>query len=232
MSLSIRSPQYIIPKLIAGRPVDVQFAKLQKPFLRWARHQIVKACVTAAVGPYERYGLQRPNFPVLSRHPTLNTTILDRIRHGKVRARPGITKADGNTVYFADGTSRDFDTIVWATGFKLGAPFLEEVCPGWGDATQLPLFHKMMLADIPDIFFIGLIQPVGCIWVLADLQAKVAAAEILGKWKRPDNMVTQIEQQSRRDAKRYKASHRHAVQVDTYEYRGELNGILREALTE
>ncbi|WP_161784958.1 NAD(P)-binding domain-containing protein, partial [Hoeflea sp. BAL378] len=178
VSLSIRSPQYILPKLVGGRPVDVQFAKLHKPLFRWARDLIIRAALAADVGPYTRYGLQQPDFPVLSRHPTLNTVILDLIRHGKVRPRMGIAGASGRTVRFADGSEDDFDAIVWATGFKLGAPFLRDVCPNWSDAVTVPLYHKMMLADAPGLYFIGLIQPVGCIWVLAELQARVAVAEI------------------------------------------------------
>lgn len=229
VSLSIRNPQVIVPKLVGGRPLDVQFAKLHRPGIRWARDYLLRLGLAALVGPYERYGLQQPGGPVLSHHPTLNTDILDRIRHGKVTARPGISEANGRSVMFADGSGSEFDAIIWATGYRIGASFLSEVCPDWADATQVPLYLKMMLADIIDIYFIGLIQPVGCIWVLADLQARVAAAEITGAWTRPGDIAARIEQETRRHAKRYKASPRHAIQVDTYPYSGELKAILRAA---
>ncbi|MCY0095381.1 flavin-containing monooxygenase [Hoeflea ulvae] len=226
VSLSIRSPQVIVPKLVAGRPLDVQFAKLRKPHLRWARDGLLKLGLTLLVGPYERYGLQQPRGRVLSHHPTLNTVILDRIRHGMVTGRPGVRSAAGREVTFTDGTRADFDVIIWATGYRLGAPFLGDVCPDWNEAAQVPLYLKMMLADVPDLFFIGLIQPIGCIWVLADQQAKLAAAEISGAWRRPADIKARIERDNRRDAKRYKASLRHAVQVDTHEYAAELDKVL------
>lgn len=229
VSLSIRNPQVIVPKLISGRPVDQQYAKLHRPCFRWARDGILKLFLPLLVGPYSRYGLQTPDFPVLSRHPTLNTAILDQIRHGKVTPRTGIVRCHGNTMSFSDGTSQDFDAIVWGTGFMFDVPFIGDVCPDWGEATRISLYHKMMLADVPDLSFIGLIQPVGCIWVLAELQAGVAAAEITGAWKRPGDIKAQIDGQLRRDAKRYKASRRHAIQVDTYEYTRELGAILRAA---
>ena len=229
VSLSIRSPQVIVPKLVGGRPVDVQFAKLHRPHIRWARDYLLKLGLTSVVGPYERYGLQQPTGPVMSHHPTLNTDILDRIRHGNVTVRPGLTMTRGQSVTFADGASAEFDTIIWATGYRFEAGFLEEICRGWSDATQLPLYLKMMLADRDDLYFVGLIQPIGCIWVLADLQAKVAAAEISGAWKRPDDVAARIERELHRDAKRYKASRRHAVQVDVYGYSAELTSILRAA---
>ncbi|MCY0147252.1 NAD(P)-binding domain-containing protein [Hoeflea sp. G2-23] len=229
VSLSIRSPQVIFPKIVGGRPVDVQLAKLQKPRLRWARDFILKAFMWLAVGPYQRYGLQQPNFPILSRHPTLNTAILDHIRHGRVMARPGIRSSSNTNVTFVDGSDGDYDVIIWATGFKLSVPYLNEICGNWPDSIRLPLYLKMMLADVSDVFFIGLIQPIGCIWVIADLQAKVAAAAISGAWQRPDDIAARIEREAHRDAKRYKASPRHAVQVDGREYSAELENILRSA---
>lgn len=228
VSLSIRSPQVIVPKLIAGRPVDVQFSKLRKIQSRWLRDTLLKLGVRLAVGPYDRYGLQEPQGRVLRQHPTLNTDVLDRIRHGTVTMRRGISSANNRMVKFSDGASDEFDTIIWATGYRLGTTYLSHVCPDWSEAQQVPLYLKMMMADVPGLFFIGLIQPVGCIWVLADLQAKIAASEISGKWQRPSDMAMLIERDNRRDALRYKASPRHAVQVETYEYQGELEAVLKE----
>lgn len=227
VELSIRSPQVIVPKLFGGRPIDRQFAKLSKPSLRWIRDLGLKVGVSLLVGRYADYGLEQPRGRVLSHHPTLNTDILDRIRHGKVKPRRGIREIEGRTVKFVDGASADFDVIIWATGYRLGAPFLEGVCPDWSEAAQVPLYLKMMMADLPNLFFVGLIQPVGCIWVLADLQAKLAAAEISGTWKRPDDMAALIERDNRRDARRYKASPRHAVQVEVHEYTEQLKAALR-----
>lgn len=229
VSLSIRSPQVIVPKLIGGRPVDRQFAKLQKPYFRWARDVLLKIALKLVVGPYDRYGLQQPRGRVLSHHPTLNTDILDRIRHGKVIARPGIISSQGRSVAFADGSRSEFDAIIWATGYRHGARFLDGVCPDFADVLQVPFYLKMMTPSVADLFFVGLIQPIGCIWVLADLQAKIAAAEISGRWKRPDDMADRIAGELRRDARRYKASPRHAIQVETYEYKAELEAVLRTA---
>lgn len=229
VSLSIRSPQVITPKLVMGRPLDVQFAKLHKPYFRWARDRILKLLLPILVGPYARYGLQQPRFPVLSRHPTLNTMILEQLRHGKVTPRVGIARAAGNIVGFEDGTEGEFDTIIWATGFRIEVPFLDDVLPDWGNATQVPLYLRMIPPGQAGLYFIGLIQPVGCIWVAADLQARLAAAEVAGTWQRPDDMAAQIQRDLKRDARRYKSSHRHAIQIDMHEYCGKIRGELRKS---
>lgn len=229
VSLSLRSPQVIIPKLVGGRPVDVQFRKLHKPNFRWARDWLVERIVKFTVGPYARYGLPEPDFPFLSRHPTLNTDILECIRHGKISVRRAIRSAEGGKIGFSDGTSAGFDTIIWATGFRLGVPFLKQISNDWDDVAQVPLYLRMLPETEPNLYFIGLIQPVGCIWVAADLQARLAAAEISGAWKRPADIGARIARDMRRDAGRYKASRRHAIQIDIHEYTGEIEAELAKA---
>ncbi len=229
VSLSLRGPQVIIPKLVGGRPVDVQFKKLHKPIFHWARGWLVEKIVRFTVGPYAHYGLPEPDFPFLSRHPTLNTDILERIRHGKIQVRPAISSAQGPDIIFSDGARDQYDTIIWGTGFSLGVPFLKQVSDDWDDVAQVPLFLRMLPETEPNLYFIGLVQPVGCIWVVADLQARLAAAEISGAWRRPADIGARIARDMRRDEGRYKASRRHAIQIDIHEYTAEIEAELARA---
>ena len=50
--------------------------------------------------------------------PVVNNLLLYWIHHGRIAARPGISRIDGRTVHFVDGTSTEFDTIIWATGSR------------------------------------------------------------------------------------------------------------------
>ena len=50
----------------------------------------------------------------------------------------------------------------------------------------------MMHADYGNLYFIGLFQPIGCIWPMADYQAKIACLEILGRYRRPNDMAAAI----------------------------------------
>jgi hypothetical protein len=49
-------------------------------------------------------------------------------------------------------------------------------------------------------------QPLGCIWPGAELQSKIVARELTGKWKRPKNMAELCERE---------VTHPHMKQVDT-----------------
>jgi hypothetical protein len=46
----------------------------------------------------------------------------------------------------------------------------------------------MLHPTIGNLYFIGLFQPLGCIWPGSELQSKIMARELAGKWKRPDNI--------------------------------------------
>lgn len=67
----------------------------------------------------------------------------------------------------------------------------------------------MMHRRIPNLFFIGLFQPIGGIWRLADHQARIA-----GQPQRPADIEARIADQVR--------SPRHALEVDYHDFRAEL----------
>lgn len=223
VGLSLRTPQYIVPKTVFGRPIDVQYNKLQK-FPRFLRNAILRFGFKLYLGPYYRYHLPQPEEGVLATHPTLNSDILEQLTHGTVTTRPATVAAKGNTVFFEGGGSGEFDAIIWATGYKTEFPFFKGGQFDWSDKTSLPLYMKMMPAGIDDVFFIGLIQPLGCIWALADLQAELAALAIMGLWRHPSDIERRIEQENEADAKRFRQTVRHAVEVDFHDYRNLLLG--------
>jgi hypothetical protein len=87
----------------------------------------------------------------------------------------------------------------------------------------------MMHPTIPSLFFIGLFQPIGCIWRLADYQARIAALQISGRLKCPFDIDARI-RHGVADA-RYRSDPlpRHAIEVDYHDFRRELMGELAAA---
>lgn len=218
ISLSIRTPQYIIPKSLLGRPVDVQFNKLQ--FLpRFALKYILRWGVRLFVGDYEKYGLPKPQSNVLASHPTLNSDVLELLTHGKLAIHRGIKTINNKTVEFSNGEGVEFDTIIWATGYKTHFPFLSDPRFDWSENIRLPLYLKIMPTDIDDIFFVGLIQPIGCIWALADYQSGLVAQAITKKWQRPGNLGERLAKEHQRDAAQFRNTRRHAAEVEFHAYR-------------
>ena len=220
-AISLRRGYYIIPKIVLGRPVDVMYERLT-PFPKRLRQIILRLGIRLAVGRYKHYGLAEPEARVMEMHPTLNSEILYQIRHGNVLVRKGIESLDGATVHFTDGTRDDYDVIVWATGYRTAFPFFDPDFIDWEEALDIPLYLKMMPADVPNLHFIGLFQPIGCIWTLADLQARIAALQIAGKLDRPADIKARIENEIRSPHWRFERTARHAVEVDYHAFKGEL----------
>lgn len=225
--MSMRSPQWIFPKFIFGQPGDV-FAAKSKWLPKIVRQYGLKFLVRAILGPYSRYKLPENTRLPLTTHPTLNSDLLEYLRHGRITPRPAITSFDGLTVNFADGTSDDFDIIFACTGFWTEFPFFDKSLLDFKNLEKVPLYKKMMHEEFKNIYFIGLFQPIGCIWPLADYQAKLATLEILGKYSRPKDMKAAIKYEVSHPHFDFGPGQRHAIEVDYHTFRKELRKELRK----
>jgi cation diffusion facilitator CzcD-associated flavoprotein CzcO len=209
-SLSMRRGTYVVPKLVSGRPVDVVHAYWRRRLPRPLLGPALRAWLRFAVGRWEAYGLEAPRDAPLERPPMLSSGVLEALRHGDLVARRGVRRYDGSTVHFADGTRADFDAVVLATGFRTTFPFLPDRLGDWDPAGTPPPDLNLAHPAVPGLFFVGLFQPVGCIWRLADHQARVAALRITGRPGRP---------------RATEPRHRQTIRVDYDAFR---NQLLRE----
>jgi len=219
--ISLRRGYWIIPKIVFGAPTDVLYAKLRRLPKR-LRQILVGAGIRIAMGKWSKYGLEAPQCRALEMHPTLNSDILNALRHGTVHPFPGIARLDGGDIVFADGRRAGFDTLVWATGYRLSLPFFDPDFIDWRGATEVPLYLKMIPKDQPGLFFIGLFQPLGSIWPLADHQAHIAARIIAGKMAPPADLDRRIESETSHPHWNFEKTPRHAIEVDYQEFRADL----------
>ena len=222
--ISMRRGYHILPKLMFGRPSDLLYARMRDKFSlpRSFARLVAGAMVRLSVGPLEKYGLQAPKGKLFETHPTLSSDILNALRSGRVLPRIGIGGIEGNSVQFNDDTAEEFDVIIWATGYQIRFPFFDNSVITWGPEDPVPLYLKMMHRVIPHVFFIGLFQPIGCIWRLADHQARIAALQIKGVLSRPADIERRIEKELRSPHWHFEKVSRHTVEVDYHVFRDEL----------
>lgn len=219
--LSLRSAQWFIPKYLFGMPSDV-LALRSRWLPRRLRQHALSLLLRIVQGDYAEMGLPRNARPVLSHHPTVNSDLLDLVRHRRVIPKPGLERYEGEEVVFADGSRERVDVVIAATGFQVRFPFFGERFSDWADATSIPLYRKMMHPDHPTLYFIGLFQPLGCIWPLADWQARIAVAEIQGRYARPADLKAAIARELANPHYDFDSAPRHAVEVDYHRFRDEL----------
>jgi cation diffusion facilitator CzcD-associated flavoprotein CzcO len=227
--ISMRRGYNFFPKLLFGRPIDVVYARCRRYVPRQIIEPFAKLFRYIVIGPWARYGLQKPVGGPLSMHPTLNADILSALRHGTVLPRPGIERFEGSAVHFVDGRVEEYDTVIWATGFRMTFPFLDASMVDWNAPQHPRLYLKMMHPRIANLYFIGLFQPIGCIWRLADHQARIVALQIAGRLDRPADIGARIDDEIRVAHRQFDASTRHAIEVDYHDFRRDLMRELDQA---
>src|SRR3954447_2215251 len=162
--LAARRGAHVIPKYLFGRPLDQMGLSPRVP---WAvRQKILEGIIKTTTGDMERYGLPKPDHRIGEAHPTISSEILSRLYHGEITPKPNIERLEGDSVRFADGSVEKADVIVYCTGYKVTFPFFDENFLSAPD-NDLPLFRRVFHPDIRNVFFIGLLQPLGAIMPLA-----------------------------------------------------------------
>ncbi|RMA80954.1 flavin-containing monooxygenase [Umboniibacter marinipuniceus] len=225
-AISWRRGYYLIPKFMYGLPTDLQALKnrwmpdfIRGPFTEWM--------LEIFQGKNEDIGLQKPDKGLSATHPTVNSELYYAVRHGKVTPHVDIERYEGNEVIFKDGKRETFDVIIACTGFKIKHRFFEKSLVNYEEG-KVPLLHKMIPADINNLYFIGLFQPLGCIWPGAELQSKLAAQHLLGNWKPKQSIKELIEKELANPDVKQIDTPRHTITVDDYSFRARLKKELKK----
>jgi len=80
----------------------------------------------------------------------------------------------------------------------------------------------MMHPEIKNIYFIGLFQPLGCIWPGSELQSKIMARELAGKWERPADLKKHIDNELRNPDFNQINTPRHTITVNFHRFKSRL----------
>ncbi|MEN9950392.1 MAG: hypothetical protein RLY85_1144 [Bacteroidota bacterium] len=220
VDMSWRRGYWIAPKFMMGKPADVFSTKINwLPRSLWQKLSALSLFFRN--GRNTDYGLPEPDGPLGSHHPTINEDLFFTIRHGKIKPRPDIERIDGETVYFKDGSSGDYDIIVACTGYIISHPFFDKQLIDYSEG-EVPLWLRMIHPDIRSLYFIGLFQPLGCIWPGSELQSKIMARELSGKWHRPTDIQKRITGELKNPDFRQINTPRHTITVDYHRFRKRL----------
>ena len=219
--LAARRGAWIIPKYLFGKPTDQLRNDPRIPFK--LRQRAIHHLVRLYAGDPQKFGLPKPDHAFGEAHPTISGRILDRITHGAVLVKPNIRRLDGDMVEFEDGTRVHADVVVYCTGYKITFPFFDEEFLSAKD-NRIELYRRVFHPDIPNLFFIGLLQPLGAVMPLAEAQGRWVAEYLKGEYALPAEaeMRRFIAEDLAAMQKRYVASKRHTIQVDFDDYLADL----------
>jgi len=137
--------------------------------------------------------------------------------------KPNIRRLDGDTVEFEDGSRVHADVVVYCTGYKISFPFFDEGFLAARD-NRIELYRRVFHPEFQNLFFIGLLQPLGAVMPLSEAQGRWVAEYLKGEYALPPQTDVRrfIAEDFAAMQKRYVASKRHTVQVDFDDYLADL----------
>ncbi len=173
VDISVRRGYYFVPKYVFGKPADTIGGKLQLP--AWLKQAVDSRILQWFTGDPVRFGFPKPEYKMYESHPVVNSLILHHLGHGDISVKADIDRFDGHTVHFKDGSARDYDLILAATGYKLHYPFMQRELLNWqGMAPQLYL--NIFAPRFENLAVIGMVEASGIGW-----QGRYEQAELMAR---------------------------------------------------
>jgi cation diffusion facilitator CzcD-associated flavoprotein CzcO len=219
--VAARRGVWIFPKYINGQVPDKGVMPKWMP--RWLLRASVKRMIVRAVGHMKDYGLPEPEHHPADAHPSVSGEFLTRVGCGDIAVKPNIAELMGDRVKFTDGSVEPIDAIVYATGYNITFPFLDKSVVEVVD-NHVALYKRIWKPGIPNLFFMGLAQPLPTLVNFAEQQAKWVSAFLAGDVALPTagEMEEAIRRDEARDIGKYYKSRRHTQQVNFDVYCAEL----------
>ncbi|MFC6354623.1 flavin-containing monooxygenase [Luethyella okanaganae] len=185
VDIVIREGTFFQPKSYFGVPR--QEIEWMAQFSPDEQDLIARLLARVTIGEWHNYdGMPRPAHHTLAEGRTVvNNLMLYWVQHGRVTIRPGIDRIDGKIAHFADGTAREYDTILWATGFNASLPFLEDDLVPRRYGVPLRYAAGIIPQGLEKLYYIGLSAPRGPQIPVYGVQAKLAARMVALHEKAP-----------------------------------------------
>jgi len=155
----------------------------------------------------------------------VNDDLPNRILSGRIVVKGDVKEFTPTGVIFEDGTCVDVDVVVFATGYNFSFPFLDS------SVLEIHQNHCDLYKNIwlprqqhPTLAFIGLVQPLGAINPISEIQSRWIARVFKGLNKLPKKelMIKDIQENKKLLRETFYASQRHTIQVEYIGYMDEI----------
>jgi cation diffusion facilitator CzcD-associated flavoprotein CzcO len=213
-----RSGVMIAPKLIFGRPFTDVTMKLYR---RWMpdrlRRRLIALLVYLVHGRMTDLGFR----PLTRRaHPTTSAVLIQHIAYRRVTVKQGIERIEGKRIFFADGTSEEFDVLIAATGYLIDLPFIPpSVVPVENNAVDL--YKRICAPGWPGLYFVGLLNSTAnALNQIFEYQSRWICALERGDAILPsvDEMRADIEAKKQYIRRHFNESPRHTIEEESFYY--------------
>jgi len=173
------------------------------------------------------YGL-KPKHGIFAAHPTVNDELPNRLANGTIVVTPNIREFTETGVIFENGKKIDkVDHVILSTGYSLGFKLAEggKLIPAKdNEVTLYKYMYPPHLSKHNTLAVIGLIQPLGSIMPISEMQVRIFFEAFTGNIKLPDEegMMKDVNYKKNMMKQTFVHSRRHTIQVDYVNFMDEL----------
>ncbi|MBM0204456.1 NAD(P)/FAD-dependent oxidoreductase [Micromonospora sp. STR1s_5] len=153
VDLAVRSGAHVVPRDLLGIPVQYLSYWLRK-LPRSVQARVVSTLqkiIERRRGPSP---LPRPSFGALDAIPVIGFGLVEEIRAGRVRVRPGVAAFTPDGALFTDGEGGPYDAVVFATGYTPALSFCSHLLrldsKGFAHRSD-----RVTSSDHPGLWFVG-----------------------------------------------------------------------------
>ncbi|KAL5009056.1 hypothetical protein ScPMuIL_014637 [Solemya velum] len=174
----------------------------------------------------KKYGLS-PNHPCQGNEVTISDDLVNRILVGSLSVKSNVREFKGDGVIFDDGCEVNVDVVVFATGYRIEFPFLDDSILTVDDRVahlykqMLPFHHEQTTLGV-----VGLVAAFSPVPPLCELQSRWIVRVFKGHIKLPSRgeMEAIFEEQKANIEEQVGKESRYTLQVDYFEYVNDIAG--------
>jgi flavin-binding monooxygenase-like protein len=213
---------HLIPRRAFGRPFD-DFDVAAALLVPLALHRVaMRATMLAARAAPDRGTLPAPSHRLLEqRWPVVVSPTLDAaLRERAFQSRPHVSALAGERVRFADGREERVDAIVFATGYTISFPFLEDDL-GRGEGWEFPLYRRILSPHATGLAFVGVIEPGPGLFAIVERQGAWLGEVLAERLRVPERerMWQAIDAGGeRRSRRQFRATGAHTILCNRHAY--------------
>jgi hypothetical protein len=170
---SVRRGKHFVPKFMFGKPSDATSDWMWRIGVPLCVHRLLARWpLRAALIDPVSLGLPRPDHKLFTERVIPNEQYLVELAHGRFRIKPNIARFNDRMVEFTDGTTEEIDLVIFATGYELAFPFIDNSLLEWRDGIPW-LFLNIFPPQHDTLFFVGLSEPSTRTWEVAQHVARL-----------------------------------------------------------
>lgn len=178
-TISVRKGVHIVPRQLFGVPIQmvgIASRTMPQSLNDWMFPKILDL----ALGRLEKYGIVRPKEGILAqidagRIPMIDIGTVAAIKAGRIAIAPDIATFTGDGARFVNGVEKDFDAVIFATGYRPahGGFLPAELRPGKSGVNAR--------SSELGIYLVGFHNPVTGLLREIGIEARAVAKDIAGR---------------------------------------------------